>query len=454
MTITVASSGKREFEFVAYDLDNNPCLFPRVPANHVFTQAFNFTTKQVASDPVRYLAFPYVTKIGTTLIGLYSNSDSHASGSSQYMIKSTDNGLTWTSTLFYNNDTNTYDYSLLNGVLTSGSKVILKVWTITNTAGVFSSVVNSSVSYGGLSYAMWSRPITGPSGKLWRTGYAVNGSYTQTALFESSDGGDTWTGKSIIFDGSYLFSEADVVNVGGTNWLSVCRESTAPTVTGGNPLYYATSDDDGATWTIQGQYNTSLVNGRQPNLTKLAAGDIILGAGVRSGTSGYGGSAGDQVRMAITTGNSIYKNSKKTYGSNPFTSIAASTTVRVTLTDHGFKQNDIISFAGATTFDGIPAAELNTVHTVTAVISDNVFEIQVVTTPTAGGVAGGGSSVTGYNVTQWGWRTQLQPMFSTDGGQPFVNEISSNRINVVFYTRKTTTTTPVISSATLDTGNL
>lgn len=455
MTITVAASGKRAFELVANDLNNDPCLFPRVPANSVFTQAFGFTTKIVATSDEDYLAFPYVTMIGTTLIGIYSKSDSHASGSSQVMIKSTDNGLTWSSVLFYDNDTGNYNYSLLNGVLASGDKVVLKVWTVTNTAGTFSVVINSPVSYGGLNYAMWSRPIAGPGGVLWRTGYAVNGSYTQTALFESSDDGDTWTGVSVIFDGSYLFSEADVVNVGGTNWLSVCRENTAPTVTGGNPLYYATSDDDGLTWVVQGQYNTSLVNGRQPNLTKLAAGDIILGAGVRSGTSGYAGSIGDQVRMVLTTGNCVYKKPKNTYANNPFhTYTSTPTTVRVTLNDHGFVAGDFISISGAVGFDGIPTSELNGILEVDSVLSNDWFTIIVTTPATTGNIDGGGASVIGYNLTQWGYRTQLEPMNSTDGGQPFANEISANRINVVYYTRKSVDTEPVISSASLNTENL
>lgn len=455
MSIVVSSAGKREFELVANDLDSDPCLFPRVPANSVFTQAFGFTTKIVAASDTDYLAFPYVTTIGTSLIGIYSTSDSHASGSSQIMIRSDDDGLTWSSVTFYDNDSGDYDYSLLNGLLPSGDKVVLKVWTVTNTAGTFSNVVNSTVSFGGLNYAIWSRPVAGPSSKLWRTGYATNGSYTQTALFESSDGGDTWTGVSVIFNGSYLFTEADLANIGGSNWLAVCRENTSPTVTGGNPLYYATSNDDGATWTVQGQYSTLLVNGRQPNLTKLAAGDIILASGNRSGTSGYAGSIGDQVRMAITTGNCVYKNPKKTYLSNPFHTYSSTPKlIRVTLANHGFAANDIVSFTGAVGFDGIPSAELNTVHTVKTVLSDDWFTIEVTTSATTGNIDGGGASVTGYNVTQWGWRTQVEPMYSTDGGQPFVNEISSNRINVVYYTRKSVDTDPIISSASLDTGNL
>jgi hypothetical protein len=79
-------------------------------------------------------------------------------------------------------------------------------------------------------------------------------------------------------------------------------------------------------------------------------------------------------------------------GTNPFTSTAASTTVRVTHSGHGSETGDFVTFAGATTFDGIPAAELNTNQQITKVDA-NTYTITVDTAASAG-ASGGGASVT------------------------------------------------------------
>jgi hypothetical protein len=128
--------------------------------------------------------------------------------------------------------------------------------------------------------------------------------------------------------------------------------------------------------------------------------------------------------------------------------------MRITLNSHGAETGDIVFINGATgTVDGIATSEVNGFKTVTK-ISDNVIEVATTTNATAGSVTGGGSAVTVQNLTRWGFRTRISPMYSTDGGQPFANEISNNRINVVYYARRTDRTKPVIASATLNTTNL
>lgn len=363
MSITIGV--KREFEFTASDENADGCLIPRHPVNHVFVQAFNFKTQQIAEADGKYLAFPFVISIGSSLVGIYSDGESHAASDKQVMIRSDDNGATWSSVEFFVNATGVFNTSLLTDLIADGDTAVFKVWTVKNTAGVFSVTTASTVSYGGLTYALWSKAAPGPSSKLYRTGYATNGSDTQTALFESADGGVTWSGVAVMFSGAgKLFNEADLVNTSGTNWLAVCREDSGSS----NPLYTATSTDDGATWSAASLLTAASINGRQPNLSMLSDGSIILATGDRAGVSGYSGSAGDQVAGFDTTGITVFRS-----------------------TDSG---------------------------------------------------------------STWSFRTRIAPIFSTDGGQPYVNETTAGRICVVYYTRKTTKTEPVIASSSLDVANL
>ena len=300
--MTIAIALKREFEFVGNDLNNDPCLFPRNTNNETFVQAFNFKTQQISGDSSGYAAFPYVIRIGLSIVGIYSDGESHAASARQIMIRSDDNGATWQSVEFYNNSTGVFNFSLLVGLLASGQKAVFKVWTVFNNGGTFSATAQSTVSYGGLTYALWSRVTNAPDGKLWRTGYATNGGNQQSALFESSDNGTSWSGKSIMFSGTGFFNESDLVNTTGSTWIAYCREDGGV----GNPIYKSVSTDDGATWGASTLIDTALISGRQPNLTKLSDGSIILATGDRFGVSGYSG-GGSTTNGFDTTGITIFR---------------------------------------------------------------------------------------------------------------------------------------------------
>lgn len=336
----------REFEFTANDLNNNNCIFPRDPRNSVFVQLTDFRTKRVSAAPAQYCAFPYIVKLGSSLVGIYSDGPSHAQSERQIMIRSDDGGLTWSSATFTENGSSTYNTSLLSGLLASGASVVLKVWTIKNNAGTLAVTSVSTVENGGVTYALWSRPIPSPTGTvLYRTGYGSNGTNTQTAMFQSSDGGVTWTFGSLMFaTAGRNYSESDMVRTTGDNLVAVVREDLGA----GNPLYYITSDNNGTSWSAPVAIPTTTVNGRQPNLMKLSDGSYVLAVGDRAGVSGYSGS-GDRVAGVDTTG---------------------ITMVRST------------------------------------------------------------------DAVTWGTRTSLAGMYSTDGGQPFVNETDAGRICAVFYHRR------------------
>ncbi|TRM53272.1 exo-alpha-sialidase [Achromobacter sp. LC458] len=299
---------KDRYEFRGTDLENNPCLFPRDMRNFVCAQAFDFSTKVIAEDPAKYLAFPQAMMLSGSIVGIYSDGNSHAASDRQIMFRSDDLGKTYRFATFFENSTGVYDFSLLLDLIPPGGSQVFKVWTVRNIAGVFSAVVNSTVAYGGLNYAQWSPVRAGADGLFYRTGYAPTGGNIQSAVFVSSDK-VTWTGKSISFAGSgLLLSESDIVETSSGNWLSVCREDSGA----GNPLYRAISTDNMATWSAATAFTTTNINGRQPNLTKLSDGSIILATGDRSGSSGYGGSAGDQVTGFDTTGITVFRTTDPT----------------------------------------------------------------------------------------------------------------------------------------------
>lgn len=459
MEINVANINKREFELIASDLNNDPCIFPRDTSNHVFVQAFDFKTKLIAKSPTNYLAFPYVVSLSSSLIGIYSDGDAHASSDKQVMIRSDDNGLTWTSTNFYIASTDTYDFSLLQGVLSADEKVVLKVWTVTNVDGTTLSATNvqTSVTSGTDIYTLWSRPVRGTNNILYRTGYTTTSwttevSSTKTGLLTSIDG-DSWNLASVMFlSAGLMFTEADIVNISNNNWFAVVREQSGSF----NPLWWTTSNDNGATWmqiTSANLFDITKINGRQPNLIKTLSGGLILSTGDRAGGSSYTGEGSQLPFLGDTTGITVYRAPELSAGNDPLAApTIGQSKMRLALTDHGLETGNIICIQRATATGGIPASEINTFKTIQK-ISDNVIEFDVTSNATDTNT-GGGSSVKLQLINPWGFRTRISPMFSTDGGQPFANEISPNRINVVYYARRSNRSKPVIASAFLDIDNL
>ena len=334
---------KREREFTGNDLNNDPCIFGRGVGSFPFQQHVGLSTKRIAADASKYLAFPFVTKIGSSLIGIYSEGDTHASSDKQIMIRSDDLGVTWSSVTFYDVSTpGTFNTSLLSGLLGAGDSIVLKIWTIKNVAGTLTVYTNTSTANGGNTYAHWSRAEVGPSGNLWITGYDADvGGFGETVLLESTDGGVTWAYKSTIAPASdsRAYNECSIIATSGTtDWLAIIREASA-----GN-LYKSVSTDSGATWSSPTLLTASEVNGTQPNLLKTSTGLIVLATGDRTGGTGY-------------------------------------------------------SYQGVWGLDrtGI-----------------SIF-------------------VSADSGTTWSYRTNVALMSSTDGGQPQVNEISSDRVNIVYY---------------------
>jgi hypothetical protein len=87
---------------------------------------------------------------------------------------------------------------------------------------------------------------------------------------------------------------------------------------------------------------------------------------------------------------------------DPLDTTNTSAVVTVNHDRHGLNSNALVTLAGCTATNGIPANELNTEHTIT-VTSDNAYTITVTTPATSTG-SGGGSSVVASNArhsTRW-----------------------------------------------------
>ena len=115
---------------------------------------------------------------------------------------------------------------------------------------------------------------------------------------------------------------------------------------------------------------------------------------------------GTSTKLIIEEGGATYdvtplRVSNVTLGANPFTTETSGTgTVKVTHTSHGARVNDTVIFAGATTFDGITTAQINTSHVITELIDSNNYRIVTGGSSSSGSTAGGGSSVlASYEVT-------------------------------------------------------
>ena len=82
-----------------------------------------------------------------------------------------------------------------------------------------------------------------------------------------------------------------------------------------------------------------------------------------------------------------------TLGANPITTgSVASGVVTITAAGHGARTGDYVTFSGATTTDGITAAQLNKEFQLT-LVNENSYTVSTAGSASSGSVAGGGSSV-------------------------------------------------------------
>ena len=81
---------------------------------------------------------------------------------------------------------------------------------------------------------------------------------------------------------------------------------------------------------------------------------------------------------------------------NPFTTTNGQNTISVSDTDHGAQAGSIVYFTGSSAVGGIPAAEINTRHTITSITDANTYVITVTTAATSSATGGGTVTATYY----------------------------------------------------------
>jgi hypothetical protein len=130
--------------------------------------------------------------------------------------------------------------------------------------------------------------------------------------------------------------------------------------------------------------NTIKGTGRSLHTWTALSGSKYMGLGTE--TKFYieeGGAYNDVTPIRATT----------SLGTNPLTTGAASSgVVTVTAPSHGAVNGDFVTLSGATTTDGITAAQLNTEHELT-LIDSNSYTISTGGSASSGSTAGGGSSI-------------------------------------------------------------
>ena len=138
--------------------------------------------------------------------------------------------------------------------------------------------------------------------------------------------------------------------------------------------------------------NTIQGIGRSLHVWSALSGAKYMGLGTE--TKFYieeGGSYNDVTPIRATT----------TLGTNPLkTGTSGTGTMTVTAPAHGAVNGDFVILSGATTTDGITAAQINTEHEIT-LIDSNSYSISTSGSASSGSTAGGGSSVVAeYQINQ------------------------------------------------------
>ena len=108
---------------------------------------------------------------------------------------------------------------------------------------------------------------------------------------------------------------------------------------------------------------------------------------------------GTSQRYYIEAGTALYnitpyRTAEITLAANPIkTTTAGSGEITITHNAHGAVLNDFVTISGATTTDGVTAAQINLTHQITTLIDSNSYRVTTAGSASSGNTSGGGSSV-------------------------------------------------------------
>lgn len=284
------------------DVDGVTKTVPRSMVNSDVQRFFRLGTYCVAKERFVYNAFPsWVKRNGNVMAFVYSSGAGHANSDRQRWVKvylnltdADDDPIVSVETgSFYENAASEgvsqgfQDLSWLDDILAVGEVWAVKnVFKVRRTSDGYETSIQSTVAVTGQgsnngTYALWTAKPVATGGKLYCTGYRTTPTPWQTALFESSDGGWTWSFTAIIAsDPGLQFNEAAIVKCANGDFLAVIREESGA----GRPLYLSRCTSGVTSWSTPTLL--SGMQGVQPSLTLLSGGDVVLTVGHRTGISG------------------------------------------------------------------------------------------------------------------------------------------------------------------------
>jgi hypothetical protein len=236
-------------------------------------------------------SFPATVRLSSgELLVAFRSGSAHVSSDGKIMLsRSSDNGVTWSTSVIYDDPSIDDRLSLGMTLLANGTILIpfvtlegtdfeafiyksvdnghnWEVISVPDPTDLSASIVADIIPYGQL--------IELPDGTLYMPAYSNN---EKSFLLQSTNGGTTWSFKSYILDsgGGIFLNETSVLRLSATDYLAVGRGTS-------NQIYQMNSTDGGNTWTGP----TTLFDGVSPNLLKLQNGDVLLCVGDRTGVQG------------------------------------------------------------------------------------------------------------------------------------------------------------------------
>ncbi len=264
------------------------------------TLSFTVTNTETTSAPsgmfdvpisttTTHEAFPTLIRMSANqLLYIYRDAMAHAYSSVGKIMSSTslDGGLTWSAPRAIYDTPNADDVPGSGHVMLADGSILMSMFTRPTSETMVTQVLKSrdaGATWTSIS-TLPSSPGHVPYGKMFMapgTTTIVMPGYGTTngggAMYTSTDSGLTWgffdkVVANVVEGGPNLtYTEAAILPITSTHWLSVVRKDPTGTTTD-NTLYMASSTDAGVTWSEP----VYLFEGASPDLTLLPNGDVLL----------------------------------------------------------------------------------------------------------------------------------------------------------------------------------
>jgi hypothetical protein len=242
----ISISSSTDATITIIDTDGTVRVVPRFVGNFDYQRILGGLPQQLTSNSSRYYAFPYAIKIGTSIVGVYSDSESHGSNTNYRMFRSDDSGLTYSEVEWFNYLTPTvFNNTLLDSLMSNGDVIFLRSFRVSKSGGVITVTNQGSTVINSVTYSPWGEVFTLGSAK-YRTAYTSSGGIGSSYLLKTTDNGANWTvagtiaadggtkfyNESSIAQYTYSYPNAADFEVDTTEYLSRAYASSTDMVPG------------------------------------------------------------------------------------------------------------------------------------------------------------------------------------------------------------------------------